>query len=70
MLGALLVMVMLASLALLWFKRVQASRLWLVLMAVFVFSLAAFVVLFATTGSTRTQDDHKGGVCYGDCARN
>jgi hypothetical protein len=70
MLGALLGIVMLGSLALLWFKRVQASRLWFVLMGVFVSSLAAFVVLFAITGITRTQDDHKSGVCYGTCSQN
>jgi hypothetical protein len=70
MLGALLVIAMLVSLSLLWFKRVQASRLWLVLLGVFVVSLVAFVVTFAIAGNTVTTDDHKSGACYGSCGSN
>jgi hypothetical protein len=70
MLGELLPLVMLGSLALLWFKRVQASRLWLLLMGIFVVSTVAIVVIVAITGSTRTTDDHVGGACYGTCGSN
>jgi hypothetical protein len=70
MLGALLVIAMVISLPLMWFKRVQASRLWLVLMGVFVASLVAFVVTFAIVGNIVTTDDHKSGVCYGSCGSN
>lgn len=57
------------SLVLLWVKRVQASRLWPVLMGVFVLSLASFVILFASTWATTSQVDPKNG-CYGDCVSN
>jgi hypothetical protein len=70
MLGAFLVLAMLVSLPLMWFKRVQASCLWLVLMGVFVVSLVVFVVTFATSGNIVTTDDHKSGVCYGSCGSN
>jgi amino acid permease len=68
MIGAVLVAVMVVSLALLWVKRVQASRLRSALLGVFIASLIAIVVTFMVTGVSHTTDDHQGGACYGDCA--
>lgn len=60
----------LISLALMWSKRAQASRLWPVLMGVFIASLASSLVVITVVVGIRTTDDHPSQVCYGTCASN